>query len=120
MPISRNNKARYPSNWHDIRTSILNRAENKCEICDVVNYSIGYRNEEKAFIMCDPCLNTQGKKFIKIILTTAHVYDENPENCENWNLLALCQMCHNRLDGKRRAVRAAETRKNNLNRKNVL
>jgi len=33
MPIKKENKARYPSNWKQIREAILIRAGNKCEFC---------------------------------------------------------------------------------------
>ncbi len=35
--------------------------------------------------------------FTKIILTVAHL-DHHPENCEDWNLKAMCQKCHNNYD----------------------
>lgn len=40
----------------------------------------------------------------RIVLTTAHVYDDRPEAASLLNLAALCQLCHNRHDAaKRRA-----------------
>lgn len=92
MPIKPENKARYPKNWKEIRKSILNRADNKCEFCGVENHS--YRLNEKT-----------GKR-VRIVLTIAHL-DHTPENCTPENLKALCQKCHNSYDAKHRA----ETRK---------
>lgn len=87
MPIRPENKSRYPSNWKDIRESILKRADNKCEFCGVENHS--HR------------VNAQGK-LVKVVLTIAHL-DHTPENCDPNNLRALCQACHNRYDAKHRA-----------------
>ena len=77
MPID---YKKYPPNWKtEIRPHILNRANNKCELCGVENYSI--------------------RDGVKVILTIAHLdHDE-----ENWNvsmdrLAALCQRCHLRYD----------------------
>ena len=39
-----------------------------------------------------------------IILTIAHLYDHRPEACDDDNLGALCQQCHNRHDAKMRAA----------------
>ncbi|WP_148041392.1 HNH endonuclease family protein [Rufibacter immobilis] len=43
-------------------------------------------------------LNT---RYMKVILTVAHL-DHDPTNNEDWNLKALCQLCHNRHDRKHR------------------
>jgi hypothetical protein len=45
MPIKPENKALYPDNWKDISFDIRhNRAKNRCEICGLRNYSVGYRD----------------------------------------------------------------------------
>ena len=87
MPIKPENKNRYPSNWKQIRESILVRAENKCEFCGIENYVVRENGS-------------------RIILTIAHL-DHTPENCGPDNLRALCQKCHNTYDAKHRQ----ETRK---------
>lgn len=79
MPISPENKARYPNNWDQIRKYIMARADSRCEFCDAVNYE------------AHPDTGS------KVVLTVAHL-DHTPERCEDWNLRALCQRCHNRLD----------------------
>jgi len=61
---------------------ILGRAGNCCEWCEVGNYTI--------------------RDGVKIVLTIAHM-DHTPENCEEENLKALCQRCHNRYDAPARA-----------------
>ena len=89
MPIRPEMKARYPKNWKQIRAQILERAENKCEMCGAENHSYYVRERDG--------------KLIKHVLTIAHIYDERPENCDPSNLMALCCFCHNRLDAKMRA-----------------
>ncbi len=87
MPIRPENRCRYPSNWKEIRQSILVRADNRCEFCGVENHSFR--------------LNPKTGRTIKIILTVAHLNHE-PEDCRPENLRALCQRCHNRYDAQHR------------------
>lgn len=94
MPIKPENKSRYPSNWIDIRGMILKRANNRCEFCRVENHT--YR------------LNPNTGKMAYIVLTIAHL-DHTQEHCEDDNLRALCQRCHNRYDVDHRK----QTRKKN-------
>ncbi len=98
MPIRPENKNRYPKDWKAIRARILERAGNRCEWpgCGVLNHSIVTRLvKDKEFGLVE--VET------KVVLTIAHIYDHNPENCEDWNLKALCQKHHNQLDAKHRA-----------------
>jgi 5-methylcytosine-specific restriction endonuclease McrA len=83
-PIRPENKHRYPRNWNEIRTKILTRAKNRCEMC-------GAENRYPHPITLS-----------KVVLTIAHM-DHTPENCADDNLKALCQRCHNRYDAKTRA-----------------
>ena len=69
----------YPKNWPEIRQTILERAEHKCELCGAENYRPHWKTGSK------------------VILTIAHV-DQDRENNEEWNLLALCQRCHLKID----------------------
>ncbi|HRD65688.1 MAG TPA: hypothetical protein PKY50_05985 [Candidatus Competibacter sp.] len=97
MPIKPENIARYPKNWAtEIRPAILERAGHACERCGAVNYQ--------------PNPQTGSR----VILTVAHIHDQNPENCDPSNLQALCQRCHNRLDAPMRASHARETRRRRL------
>lgn len=89
MPIKPENKNRYPKNWEEIRQNILRRANNCCENCGVPNHS--YR------------LNPKNGKMVKIVLTIAHL-DHTPENCDESNLRAWCQKCHNSYDAPMRAL----------------
>ena len=96
MPIKPKNRLRYPRNWKQIRTSILERAHGCCEFCGVENHT--YRNNEHTGHLA------------RIVLTIAHL-DHTPEHCNPDNLRALCQRCHNRYDAEHRK----ETRLNNKN-----
>jgi hypothetical protein len=101
MPISEENKKRYPSNWKfislDIRT---NRAGNRCEKCGIKNGDNHPRTGKKQ------------------TLTVAHL-DHIPEHCDYSNLLALCNVCHNQYDKKHR-IESAYLRKHNNNYKLII
>jgi 5-methylcytosine-specific restriction endonuclease McrA len=91
MPILPENKSKYPKNWDEISRNIrFERANSKCEFCGAVNYS--YVNR----LTREICTSGEDNA-IEIILTVAHL-DHNPENCNEDNLKALCQRCHNRYD----------------------
>jgi hypothetical protein len=128
MPIKAENRARYPANWKQIRASILERADNRCEQCRVPNGEIIVRGIEKdagtymnqhadvfdaetgehlgQWRMSDYCCNGKG---VKIVLTIAHM-DHVPENCDPSNLKALCQRCHLAYDAEHHAETARATR----------
>ena len=94
MPIKKENQKRYPKNWKNISRFIrFFRAQNKCEWCKAENYK--------------PHPITGNK----VILTVAHIHDHSPENCNFFNLAALCQKCHNTHDAK---IRAKNRRTNKL------
>jgi hypothetical protein len=86
MPISPENRARYPKDWA-LRSRFVRfvRARNRCEWCGAENY--------------EPHPLTGSR----VVLTTAHVYDHRPEAASLLNLAALCQRCHNRHDRHHRA-----------------
>jgi hypothetical protein len=76
MPID---YKKYPKNWKELRASVLNRANNKCEFCGVENYSFVNRENGP----------------VKIVLTIAHLdHDEQNHNVKLERLAALCQKCH--------------------------
>ena len=85
MPIRPENRALYPAEWKAIRARILKRARNRCEWCDVANYS--------------PIPGKRGP----VVLTIAHL-DHDPTHNDFKNLAALCQRCHNRYDAPMRAA----------------
>lgn len=118
-------RSKYPKNWDQIRTRILDRAKHRCERCGVRNHTFilrikgeswppdGWAENEIAeryateFI---PDRFGDVEKFSKVVLTIAHIHDPNPMNCSDSNLQALCQGCHNTLDAPMRAKNAAKTR----------
>lgn len=136
MPIKKENKDRYPENWKEIRQKILERAENKCEFCGIPNKSIIVYKDGKVSKVARPrdfdyevwgsvgknytAADCKGKlhkyKNSLVVLTIAHL-DQTPENCEEDNLRALCQKCHNKLDAPYRALhRKIDTLTNELKR----
>lgn len=129
MPIKPENKARYPANWSDIRAEILRRAGDRCEQCNVQNHTRiarGQGEDADTYMTDDGCIYcaNSGKhlgfrrfadydagKMVGIVLTIAHLHDPDPANCDETNLAALCQRCHNKLDAPMRAVNAQATRR---------
>ena len=91
MPIKPENKKRYPDNWQEIRERILKRADNKCEICGIENHKLNLRT---------------GKR---VVLTIMHL-DHIPEHCDDDNLKAACQSCHNNYDIEHRIKTRRMTR----------
>ena len=85
MPIHPSMKDRYPPNWPAISLRIrLERAGNRCEWCGAANH---WFHPETGSV---------------VILSVAHL-DHDPANNSESNLAALCQACHNRYDGPKRA-----------------
>ena len=107
----------YPKNWREISARVRIRAGNKCELCDRLNHhyydgnKLCHEAEVEWFLLCkkNPGLVKEPGKIIKIVLTTHHL-DFNPSNNEEYNLMALCQRCHNRLDARWRAYNRKKKR----------
>ena len=128
MPIKPENKDKYPNNWKQISEDIrFNRANNRCEVCGIKNYSVIKRLPDGTWK--NPCQTewdmihsriknchsnmTESLKyhgFTKVILTVAHL-DHQPENCDYLNLKAMCQKCHNNYDKSHRkeTIRNSQT-----------
>lgn len=90
-PVRASEKARYPKDWKAISARIkFERAGGKCE-CEGL---CGLNHEGR-------CPNEHGGSSnltgAKVVLTTAHL-DHIPENCDDENLMAMCQGCHLRYD----------------------
>ena len=129
MPIKPENKASYPADWPAIRERILERAGNRCEQCRVPNRTRIARGQgDYAGTYMDADANVYSAedgrhlgqcrmsdydvaRMVDIVLTIAHLHDPDPSNCDEANLAALCQRCHNRLDAPMRAVNARATRR---------
>lgn len=117
MPIDYRN---YPDNWKtEIRPAILKRANHKCERCGVENYAIGARDKhehwhnqddyyEMGWDEQDELFPWYFIKFIRIILTIAHIHNHDPMDCRPENLQALCQKCHITLDAPAKGRRLRE------------
>lgn len=88
MPL---NLKDYPPDWKKISLRIRERDEWRCKFCGI----------EQSAIM-----PTGGK----VVLTVAHLHDSDPYNIDDDNLAALCQSCHNSMDGPMRSQHAKKTR----------
>ena len=116
MPIRLENKDRYPPSWREISLRIRDqRAKWRCECTG--QCGLDHEAETEDFD-CDylvkPLNRCQADKWLPhpvtnatVILTVAHL-DHRPENCEDANLVAMCQRCHNRYDApeRRRGIEA--------------
>lgn len=126
MPIKPENRGRYPKDWREIRSKVLERAGHKCEFCGVGNHAWGWRDASGTFtrLRKRELLDAGHKKtpfmlgtsdcgvikVIEIVLTIAHL-DHVPENCALENLKALCQRCHLTYDAEMHAQEARLTRR---------
>ena len=127
MPIRPENKKKYPPDWPSISARIKRRAGYKCEQCGVAHGELGGRlasgtwckarptgdnglrltwPAEGEYFWCDVPGGrgdsaTAWLRVIRIVLTVAHL-DHQPEHCDDANLRAWCQACHNRYDAHHR------------------
>jgi 5-methylcytosine-specific restriction endonuclease McrA len=76
MPIDYKN---YPDDWKLISKAVIKKAGNKCELCNADNYESHWKTGSK------------------VVLTVHHI-DCDKNNNSKFNLIALCQRCHLRLD----------------------
>lgn len=95
MPIRPENRDRYPAD-RPLRSYFVRfvRARGCCEWCGARHGATGFRSG-KVFVEGDADMLVAMKiKPVKIVLTTAHVFDSAPEASSLLNLAALCQKCH--------------------------
>jgi hypothetical protein len=90
MPIRPENKARYPKDWKQISLRIRERAGWRCEFVDANEWRCTAVNGEPHPLTLS-----------RVVLTVAHL-DHQPENCDDGNLMAMCQRCHNIYDAPMR------------------
>jgi hypothetical protein len=117
MPIRKENRHRYPSDWREVVSRVRERSGDRCEQCGVPNrvVRLTYPDGTDRHVAMDAlddigtAVEQYGAKRARIILTTAHL-DHKPENCRLDNLRHLCQRCHNRLDDAQRRAGIAERR----------
>jgi hypothetical protein len=99
-PIRASERQRYPPTWREISRRIKERAGYRCE-------SVPGQ---------PPCGAVHGEPHPTtgsiVVLTVAHL-DHVPEHCDDTNLRALCQRCHNRYDQPHRRRNALVTRRAN-------
>lgn len=112
MPIRPENRNRYPKNWKEISNYIrFERAEGRCEFIDEAT---GERCEAR-----------HGQKHPVtgsiVVLTTAHI-NHVPEDCDENNLKAACQRCHNKFDApmRRAGIKARKEEAARIEREKVL
>lgn len=90
MPIRPENKARYPDNWNEISKFIrFTRAGGQCE--QMIPGPNGFVRCCAKHGFPHPVTGSM------VVLTVAHL-DHTPENCDENNLMAMCQKCHLRYD----------------------
>jgi len=116
-PISPENRARYPENWREISAAIRERAENRCECEGECGVNHLWQNETQTrhwtMIGSTRCSERHRLSAIHfkgdVCLTVAHL-DHQPENCDDDNLKAMCQRCHNRYDRPHRTTNTQKSR----------
>lgn len=113
MPIRPENRARYPDDWPAISRRIReDRAGGRCECRgECLIHSDDRRRVTDTHLERDGRCGAVNGTLLpsgrwRVILTVAHL-DHQPENCDELNLLAMCQGCHLRYD----AVHHAQTRR---------
>ena len=112
MPISAENRKRYPKDWRAIRAAIFERAQGRCEFCGVPHGAWIVRDHGPTgatfTLVSTGAVHdaTTGQHLgyaqrsdyadrqrTLVILTTAHL-DHTPEHNDPANLRALCCRCH--------------------------
>lgn len=110
MPMDR---SKYPKDWPQISRRIrFERAQGRCEWCDVPNYAL--RDNESLIWVEASDVDQHGEPSFDleaatmIILTVAHLGVDKPDgtpgdkrdtmDCREDNLAALCQRCHLNFD----------------------
>jgi hypothetical protein len=104
---------KYPANWKDIRSAILDRSGDRCEKCGAPNgVSVWRRKWGELNVWSEDRLvwhsaedghevsgvsfklqNVPSERCIRIMLTCAHL-DHDPAHNDPSNLRAWCQRCH--------------------------
>lgn len=92
IPATKFTKQPYPDNWPEIAKAAKERAGWRCERCQ---HPAERPKDRKP---CDSlCRHPKNGK--QRVLTVHHL-DGNPDNCADWNLAVLCQVCHLQIQGK--------------------
>lgn len=100
MPISAEDRKRYPADWPKISKRIrYGRAEGRCECAGECGTGHPGRCQAREG-QPHPVTSSQ------VVLTVAHL-DHTPENCADENLRAMCQRCHLAYDADHHAASRA-------------
>jgi hypothetical protein len=126
MPIR--DKSLYPPDWPAISKRVRERAGQRCQWCGRGNGQVHAVAPDGAW--CElggerwhdnkgnpipsrgqlaTCCEASDWHATKTVLTVAHL-DHDPTNCDESNLVALCQRCHLNYDAKHHASNARRTR----------
>ena len=112
-------RKRYPADWPEISRRIREeRAGGRCECRGECG------TEHLGEMLSDSWMTWPAREkrcaavnyeehpvtFSRVVLTVAHL-DHTPENCDDGNLLAMCQRCHLNLDRPRHIANARENRR---------
>lgn len=97
----------YPSDWPAISLRVRERDGWRCVSCGVANGMVVARDRNGEWFEVPSAFAGA----VRIVLTVAHLLGDDPADCRDENLAALCQRCHLRLDGPLHARHAAETRR---------
>lgn len=126
MPIDYNN---YPPDWlSEIRPRIMERANNRCEVCGlkhmtyVFSIQIKIRHSKNDWRKRSVWFRSRqdarresmdGKvKRVRVVLTIAHLdHDESNHEVKDDRLKAMCQLCHLRYDVTEKKVRKQSKQK---------
>mgnify|MGYP003384315191 CR=1 FL=1 len=109
-PIHEDQRGRYPSNWKQLSARIrFGRAEGRCECDGRCGAEHGDEMREGRCTREHGELIPKNAKGSLVVLTTAHL-DHDPGNCDESNLLALCQRCHLNYDREHHASERARRR----------
>jgi len=110
MPIRKENLKRYPPSWREISLRIRERADGRCECRGECGTDHASEETGEDWLPADRCQAENGFPHpvtgAEVVLTVAHL-DHQPEHCDDENLVAMCQRCHNRYDApeRRRGIR---------------
>jgi len=127
MPISKEKRALYPTDWGEISLRVRAAAGNRCERCKVPNTKTvarGGADDAGTYMLEDGQVFDENDgtyrgtvrgseyevdRYVRIVLTVAHL-DQNPGNNAADNLRALCQKCHLQHDKDQHMASARATR----------
>jgi 5-methylcytosine-specific restriction endonuclease McrA len=109
-------KSKYPKGWKAIALQIKQQANWTCQHCGKPCRQPGqsWENFQDFLRRCVSeaiAVDCQSKPQ-RYTLTVAHI-DPDPMNCHSSNLLALCSVCHLRMDAKMHGENARKTRMKN-------